>query len=354
MILFNCTSDSTDAVTSPAPFTTASLNGFLDSQIISDLLLEIDNGTYGEVNSLLIMKNDTLVLEKYFRGFEANQLHRCYSVTKSFTSALIGIAIDKGFINSVDKKIHDFFPQYTSFTNSSEQKQNITLDHVLKMAAGYEWDEWTFSYNDSRNIVSQLVNSSDWIKFMLDLPMANSPGSSFNYNSGCTVLLAGVIYETTGLRASAFAEEHLFGPLSITNYQWEEGPSGITNTGWGLRLSTRDILKLGKLFYQKGIWEGERIISEGWVNNSTQTKIAINSRNTYAYQWWTFSGNHSYVQQLETNDVFYADGWGNQYVFVIPHLNLIVATHAENYDGGIDSAPMLRDYIIPAAMAVTD
>ncbi len=111
-------------------------------------------------------------------------------------------------------------------------------------------------------------------------------------------------------------------------------------------------MKLGKLFLQKGVWEGQRIVSEDWVNNSTQTKISISATNKYAYQWWKFGNSNSYVQELETNDVFYADGWGNQYIFVIPHLNLIVATHAGNYTNGVNSAPMLRDYIIPAAIGV--
>ncbi|MGD8780177.1 MAG: serine hydrolase [Ignavibacteria bacterium] len=352
LTFLGCSTDNTDSITNIQPFETGSLDTFLDSEKIADLLLEINNGTFGEVNSLLIMRNDTLCLEKYFNGFSVGELHRCYSVTKSFTSALIGIAIDKGFINSVNQKLLDFFPRYLSLENYSSLKERITIDHVLKMSAGFEWDEWTYNYNDSRNDVLKLANSQDWIKYMLDLPMQDTPGTKFLYNTGCTILLSGIIYQTTGMRTSAFAEQYLFEPLGITNYQWEEGPNNITNTGWGLRLTSRDILKLGKLFLNKGVWEGQQVISEDWRNNSTQTKISITEKNKYAYQWWTFGETNSYVQQLETNDIFYADGWGDQYIFVIPHLKLVVATHAENYTNGMSSAPMLRDYIIPAAISV--
>ncbi len=200
LILFGCHSDDTNSITDISTFETGNLDSFLDPEIIADLLLEIENGTFGEVQSLLIMRNDTLCLERYFRGFSANELHRCYSVTKSFTSALIGIALDKGFINSVDQKLLNFFPQYNSFNNNNHLRDNITLEHVLKMSAGFEWDEWTFNYNDSRNDAVILWNSTDWMKHMLDLPMQNSPGSKFLYNSGCTMLLSGIIYQTTQMR----------------------------------------------------------------------------------------------------------------------------------------------------------
>ena len=327
----------------------SSIDYYINTETINQLIDEINNDTYGEVHSLLIMRDDTLLVEKYFRDYNSDELHVCYSVTKSFTSALIGIAVDKGFISGTDAKLTDFLSEVAITNNTNNWKDDITLEHVLTMSAGFTWNEWAYNYNDSRNIVSNLVNSSDWMEFMLNLPMSYQPGQVFTYNSGCTMLLSGVILSSTGLRTSDFAVQNLFEPLDINDWEWEQGPNRITNTGWGLRMRSRDLLKLGKLFLQKGVWEGNRIISEEWINASTKYHIDINQSSQYAFQWWRYSDNSSTAQVLQTNDVYYADGWGNQYIWVIPHLNMVVVSNAGNFSNGTDSNSMFRDYILPAA-----
>lgn len=346
LLFWSCNSE--DTITQPQN-KNYSIDDYLDSEKVNELISEISNETFGNVNSLLIMRNDTLLVEEYFRGYERDDLHVCYSVTKSFTSALIGIAYDKGLINNVDTKLLDYFPEY-NITDTSKLK--ITLENVLTMSAGFEWDEWNVNYYDNNNILQQLSSSSDWIYFVLNKPVINNPGEIFNYNSGLTVLLSGVLNNLTGQRASTFAETNLLNELDITAFQWEEAPNNITNTGWGLHARPIDLLKFGKLYLNKGVWNGKRIISEEWINLSTESHISINNYSEYGYQWWRFSDNSTTGNVLNVNDVFYADGFGNQYIFVIPHLDMVVVTTAENFTNGINSIYILRDYILPAAYSV--
>ena len=329
-----------------SPVTTSNI---LNSTILNNLVKKIIDGDYGEIHSLLIYKDNTLVIEKYFRGYNENDLHVCYSVTKSVTSALIGIAIDKGYLNGVTKKILSFFPQYTSIQNPSEWKNSINLHQVLSMSAGFQWDEFTLPYTNPDNDVRKLISSSDWIKYILDLPVTNQPGTIFTYNSGCTTLLGEMIYESTGLKTDQFCETNIFEPLKIFNWEWEKGPNDIINTFGGLKLKPVDMLKFGRLYLQKGKWNGKQLISESWINNSTAAKININNYYEYAYQWWRYRDASSTARILQINDVYYADGWGGQFIWVVPHLNMVVVTTGGNFNNGNEPLYFFRDYILPAA-----
>ena len=329
-----------------------SIGNILNSTITNDLIAKITDGDYGEIHSLLIYKDETLVVEKYFRGYDREDLHVCYSVTKSVTSALIGIAIDKGYLNRVDGKILDFFPGYTNIHNGSDRKNNITLHDVLSMSAGFRWDEFTLPYTDPNNYVRLLIDSQDWIKYVLDLEVIYEPGTIFTYNSGCSTLLGGVIYNVTNVKADLFCSSNIFDSLGITGWEWEYGPGGVVNTFGGLKLRPVDMLKFGRLFLQKGKLNGEQIISESWVNNSTAAKIDINNYYEYAYQWWRYKDASTTAQVLHVNDVFYADGWGGQFIWVVPHLNMVVVTTGGNFDNGNEPLYFFRDYVLPAAYNV--
>lgn len=323
-----------------------SIDYYLESGTVNSLISEIESGRFGEVNSLLIMRDDSLVVEEYFGRYSQNDLHVCYSVTKSFASSLIGIAYDKGLIRDTGSKLLDYFPEYNI---NQETKSRIKLEHVLTMSAGFEWNEWDINYFDSNNLLQRLSTSSDWISFILNRNIDSEPGEFFNYNSGLSVLLSGIILGVSGQRTSDFARSYLFNKLDITYFSWQEAPNNITNTGWGLSMLPSDLLKFGKLYLNKGKWNEEQIISEDWVNISTASHIKINEYYNYGYQWWRFSDNSTTAKVLEQNDVFYADGFGNQYIFVIPHLNMVVVSTAENFSNNKNSIYMLRDYILPAA-----
>ena len=292
-------------------------------RVISD----IQSGNYGEIHSLVVYQNDELVTENYFRGYTANDIHFQYSVTKSVTSTLIGIALEKGFISSLDTPLLDFFPEYPDIQNNTPWKQDITLQDVLSMRAGFEWDEWTYSYLDERNDANKLIRSDNMMKFMLDLPMSHAPGSHFTYNSGCTMLLSGIIENTTGQTVNAFAQEYLFGPLGITQWEWEQGNDDLYNTGWGLHLLPLDMAKIGTLFLHNGMYNNQTIVSSDWVNNATS-----DHGNAYGYQWW-----------LDFSDTSYsARGWGGQFIYVIPQKNLILVSTAGNFNNGGTGFQMLE------------
>ncbi len=346
IIVFISCSEENPVVSDSTPVSTGNI---LDSTIINNLITKITAGDYGLIHSLLIYKDDTLVVEEYFRGYNRESLHVCYSVTKSVTSALIGIAIDKDHISGTNLKILNFFPEYSNLQNPSEWKNNITLNHVLSMSAGFQWDELTTPYSDPDNDVRKLINSSDWIKYVLDLPVIYQPGTIFTYNSGCSTLLGGVIDKSTGIKADQFCKTNIFDPLEILNWRWEVGPNGVIDTFGGLRLRSIDMLKFGRLFLQKGRWNGVPLISESWVNTSTAAKININSYSEYAYQWWRYRDASSTAQVLRINDVYYALGWGGQLIWVVPHLDMVVVSTGGNYNSGNEPLDFFRDYILPAA-----
>jgi CubicO group peptidase (beta-lactamase class C family) len=293
-----------------------------------------------------------LAVEQYFRGYDRERLHVCYSVTKSFTSALIGIAIDKGHLSGLSNNLLGFFPEYTNLQNPSGWKSSLTIHHLLSMSAGFQWDELTIPYTNPNNDLRLMQISNDWIKFVLDLPVVNLPGSEFTYNSGCSTLLGGIILKATGLNARTFGMNNLLNFLEIEDWFWEQGPNNITNTYGGLELRPVDMIKFGRLYLQRGYWNGEQIIHESWIDYSTATKININNSYEYAYHWWRYANMSSTAQVLQENDVFYALGWGGQYIWVVPHLSMVVVSTGANFETGDEPRQFFKDYILPAAYTV--
>ena len=285
---------------------------------LAAIIADAQNGGYGNIHSLLVYQNGELLAEEYFDGYDADSIHYQYSVTKSVASLLIGIAMDQGLITSLDQKVYDMFPEYNgSIANWDPRKADLTLEHVLTMSAGFRWDEWTYIYTDQRNDANKMIRSDDLMKFVLDQPMAFTPGSRFTYNSGCSMLLSGFIENSTGMTTEAFANQYLFSKLGITEWYWEQGRDGKFNTGWGLHLKPRDMMKLGQLVLNNGLWNGERVVSESWLQESSRNHI-----NNYGYQWWLSA------------DYFSARGWGGQVIAIVPEDNLVLVTTAGDFTGG--------------------
>jgi len=339
----------------------------LDENKISELINHINAGDFGKIHSLVIIHNDRLALEKYFLGWNRHMLHPCWSATKSITSALIGIALDQNKISELDQKVFTFFSEYNDFANLDERKKSITIAHLLTMTSGYPWDEISRPYvkilatffkgedvYSTKNDGSKLALSSDWIKYMLDYPMKTAPGDEFVYNSGCSILLSGILKKATGQSAEAFAAKNLFDAIGITDWQWETGPDGVTNTGWGLRLHPVDMAMFGYLYLKNGRLNGKQIISKKWVQDSIKKRV-LNIKmprrkglEDYAYHWWLFA-EAGVNENLKTNTMFFAKGAGGQLIFVIPHLEMVVVLTAENWRNMVREYDILFDYIIPAA-----
>ena len=314
-------------------------------KILDEIVSQIENHRYGEVHSLIIAKDDSIIFEKYFNNYSREQRHALYSVTKSFTSALIGICLAKGYIDNIDMPVLGFFPEYkNSIANYDSLKEKITIRNLLTMTAGFTWDEWTTSYNDPNNDVVKLIQSNDWIKYVLDRQMSYTPGTHITYNSGVSNLLSGIITKATGQSARDFARDNLFSFLGINDWDWENRPDGISIGGWGLNLRPIDMIKFGQLYLKKGLWNNVQVIPATWIEESTTPYNQINHWCDYGYQWWRYGSN---MGSVNATGIFFASGIGEQFICVIPYHNAVVVCTGWN-DGQTILEPVLWDYILKA------
>jgi CubicO group peptidase (beta-lactamase class C family) len=321
----------------------------VDPAKIEEMLGEIREGDLGYLDSVLLVKNGKIILEEYFHGYEPGRLHDTASVTKSVTSALIGIAIEQGAIEGVDQPIADLLPEYAGLINSDPEKRGLQLKHILTMSSGLAWDEESFPYSHAQNDCYQMKFSGDAPGFALERPIIHEPGSNFQYACANTMLLSAIIEANTGLGADEYAEEHLFRPLGISNYAWDHYGDGLTETEGGLSLVPVDMAKIGYLFLNQGSWNGTQIINPGWIEESTGPHIATGSLGAeYGYQWWRIEG----IVAGQEVEAFFASGLGGQNIFVLPALDLVVVFTAplDTPDGNLQNTLVLQDYILPAVL----
>lgn len=341
---------------------TASLSSVgMNTNRLFTLINKINNNSYTEVHSIVIIKDDKLVFEEYFSGhdflyngqnfqgayidFDRNTRHNTHSATKSFTSALAGIAIEKGFIQSVDDKIFDYFPDYSELLD--QQKEKITIEHLLTMSSGFEWNEWDVSISQSEHDIVRMNSSPDPVYYVLNKPVVTEPGNSFYYNGGTVDLLGQLVRRASSMNVKSFSRTYLFNQLGITNYNWQTlYPSGITCCHGDIYITPRDMAKFGYLFLKKGMWNGTRIISEEWVNNSFQNHITppVNWAYGYGYLWWLkkyYTPEHIYYS-------FNAEGWGGQQIIIIPTENMVVVFTGANYVTNPPNDEIMSSYILPS------
>lgn len=253
----------------------------MDSELLMEMLDDIRRRE-ANIHSVLIVRNGHLVLEAYFDPYRKDISHVVHSVTKSVTSALVGIAIDQGYIDGVDQTVLSHFPERT-FSNLDPAKQAMTIEHLLTMTSGLSWPELDSSYISPSNPVVQMYRSQDAVQFVLDSPMAEDPGVRFNYNTGAFHLLSAVIQETTEISSLSFAQKNLFGPLGISGVYWPSDQDGITAGGIGIRMTPSDLARFGYLYLNEGIWDGAQVVPAAWIETST-APLSIGSDH-YGYQW---------------------------------------------------------------------
>ena len=231
----------------------------MDSSVLDNMIEDVESNNY-RVYSIVIIRNGFLVKEWYQLPYDKDDIFRVYSVSKSVTSALIGIALEKGYINNLDESVLDYFPDY-DIANPSPQKDAMTIWHLLTMTTGLYWPEY-YPYTDYRNPYNDWKASSDHVGFVLNRTMVAPPGTTFNYNTGASHLLSAIIQRATNMSTLDFANKYLFGPLSIERARWYEDPQGVAGGGDYLYLKPRDMAKIGHLFLNEGKWENKQIISE--------------------------------------------------------------------------------------------
>jgi CubicO group peptidase (beta-lactamase class C family) len=310
----------------------------MDSELLAKMFTAVQEEGY-DIHSVTVIRNGYLVADATIYPFNESAKHIIHSVTKSINSALIGIAIEQGAIEGVNQPVLSFFPERTA-ANLDVNKEGMTLEHLLMMASGLECrDSYLYRWRG----LNEMRQSDDWVQFMLDLPMAEAPGSRFEYCNGGSFLLAAIIQETTGMRASDFAEAHLFGPLGITDVVWPSNRQGIS-IGWGeMRMQPHDMAKIGFLYLNEGRWDGEQVIPAEWVSASTHKQIDATLQDGYGYQWWV-SDDGSYM----------AIGYAGQFIFVVPEYELVVVFTSDLSEREFYTPQNLLDkFIIPAAVSST-
>ena len=315
-----------------------------DVQRILDMMDRVVNENYEGIDSVAIVRNNKLLLYWFadrdldqFDSWISNvdkQRHVLHSTSKSFTSALVGIAIDQGFIASTQVGFYDLF-DYPDYDNWDPRKADMTLEDALTMRLGLEWDEWSLPYTDPNNDLVALNNGNfDWAKALLDLPMANDPGAEFRYNTAATNAIGQAVQNATGMSLADFANVNLFYPMQIANAEWARTPTNLPVGGSGLFLRTRDLAKFGQLYLDNGSWQGQQLISANWIADSVVRRVDISSWATYSeaygFQWWL--DDLTYKGQLV--DTWVTSGYGGQYLFAIPSLDLVVAFTGHNYESG--------------------
>lgn len=298
-----------------------------------------------EINTegIIIIKDGYIVGEAYFGNFTQSTRHSSYSVAKSFTSALIGIAIDKAMLGGVNDKVFQFYPQWQT-PETPGLKKLITIRHLLTMTGGIQWQEGDYYNPNSQDDIYRMYRvSNNFIQYVLNKPMAAEPGTRWYYSSGETILLSGVIEAATGRTAFQFAEEHLLHPIGIADITWESDPSGHTITGWGISTTVRNYARFGYLYLKNGMWDGQRIISESWIEEST--RAFSDSHPYYAYLWWLPPAFESYDSVDIPQNTYMAMGIYLQRLYVVPEKNLVVVrvgNDAGDTGGNWDSLKFLE------------
>jgi CubicO group peptidase (beta-lactamase class C family) len=274
------------------------------------------------------------------------------SAGKSITSACISIAIEEGFIESVEQSIFEYLPDYQHL--ATDGKDEITIEHLLTMTAGLEWDEWSASNSDINNDLIRLwVDCDDQVACVLERPLINEPGTNFTYSGGGMIVLGEIIANATGMDIEAFASKYLFAPLGIDSVVWTRFDSGVIYAGGEQMLSSREMLKFGITYLNNGRWNGEQVIPEEWAslsavpygnNSGIRVPGSDGGRKGYSYSWWTWETKHN-GQLLKT---YYAGGWGGQRIFVIPELDTVVIMTGGNYTSKTHTFEIMEKYVLPA------
>lgn len=333
-----------------------------DSVRIHAMTNAIAKQEYPNIHSVLIVKNRKLVYENYFDGKDEiwgtsigmvnhskDSLHDVRSISKSVISACIGIAIAQGRIKDENQKVWDFFPEYADLNTG--EKSNLTIHHMLTMSSGLEWNE-NIPYTDPANSEIQMDNSNDPVYHVLSRPLATTPGTTWNYNGGCTQVLAAILFKVSGMEADAFANQYLFKPLGISAFFWtaltpKPGRKSVPAAASGLRLRSRDMAKIGLLYMQAGRWNGKQIITESWAKSSHTPQVSRPDGGGYGYQFWTWT-----MPVNNTNiPLAVAVGNGDQRIYFDHQHDLMVVITAGNYNLWTiqkNADALLRDYIYPS------
>jgi CubicO group peptidase (beta-lactamase class C family) len=330
----------------------------LDRAPLDKLAKRINANPEFNIHSVLIVKDGKLAFEAYFSGndqdwgtdlgnvtFDSDTRHDLRSVSKSVTSALIGIAIDDGKLAGTDATVPELFPEYAD--HIAPDKRDLTLEHMLTMTAGLSWFE-PLDYTNPGNDEIRMINSPDPVAFVLGRSFATKPGERFQYNGGLPTLLGYLLEKAYGKPGDVIAREVLLGPLGIDDFDFRANRNGLLAYASGMRLTPRDMARLGLLYLNEGEWQGQQLLPKKWVTDSLKSHIQSTRTFGYGYQWWI----NRFDSPEASMKVPTARGNGGQRIFILEPLNMVVVITAGNYNMGnvpLSGVRILEESIFPAA-----
>ena len=312
----------------------------------------IRSGEFKKITSVLIARHGKLAYDHYFGDFNAASLMDPRSASKTVTSMAAGLAVEQKFLK-LDSPIIDFFPDKQPLQNPDPRKSKIIVEDLLTMSSLLECDDW----NDfSRGNEERMYLIEDWVKFTLDLPIkgfapwATKPkdapyGRSFSYCTAGVFTLGAALTKATHMPVEDFIQKNLFDPLAILEKQWPYSPLGLAQTGGGLRLRSRDFLKLAQLYLNGGVWNGKRIVPAAWVQTSIQPHAQIDENTDYGYLWWL----KKFGPAEKKSAAFCMMGNGGNKICAFPDLDMAVVITSNNYSTrGMheQTDKILSDYIV--------
>lgn len=298
------------------------------------------------VSAMLVMRHGQPVFEQYWNGFDKDTLHDLRSATKSITSLLVGIAIDQHALGGVDDPISRWLA--ADYPGAPALSDGLVLENLLTMRSGLACNDWNV---DSPGQEENMYAHQDWVAFWLGLPLKYPPGTVTSYCTGNPVVLGRILVEATHQAIPAFAQATLLGPLGITSAVWNTYDDGAqTDTGGHMHMRPRDMARIGQLALQHGQWNGRQLVSAAWMDASTSEHTEFDDGPTdgYGYLWW----HGTMTWQGRDVPMFFANGAGGQYIFVVPQLDLVAVFTGENYGNAVAAQKpyVLLQYLMAAVV----
>lgn len=333
----------------------------LDQDRLARLLEDLHDLGDHRVHSILVARHGKLVFEAYFPGekfvlarytgewgFDRDDTHSLASVTKSVTSTLVGIALDRGALTSIRETAFDFFPEHADLVEADPRRGAMTLEHLITMQVPLVWNDEAVPYSDASNDLVRMFTVEDPIGYALSKELYAAPGSLFDYCNASTNILGEVVHRATGVPLDVFSDSVLFAPLGITTGHWYRFSGDVVFASGDLELRPRDMLKIGQLFLDRGVWNGQRVVSESWVDQATARIVRPGAEHAwaagYGYGWWHWD----LVAGGRVWPTYMASGWGGQWIVVVPAADLVFASTAGNWEGPapMDARRMLEGYVL--------
>ena len=344
-----------------------------DAGFAPDLEARLDkaiaDGRIWNLHGLVVLRNDRLVLERYFEGedhvrgigpvgrvsFKPDMLHDLRSCSKSIVGLLYGIALQQGLVAPPEAPLFSAFPEHADLAQK-DGRDRLTIHHVLTMTMGTDWDESSLVYSDPRNSETAMDNAPDRYRYILERPVVGTPGRYWTYSGGATALLARIIAKGANKTLHQFARENLFDPLGMGPTEWATSPDGEPFAASGARLSVRDLARLGQVMLHGGSVGDKVVVPADWLQRCITPAVSCDEVRRYGYQWFmldiAFGKPKGWaVGRLER--MWMAQGEGGQRLFIIPALQLVIALTAGNYgkqDQGIPPTRVLREVVLASVV----